>query len=315
MTDKEIILQTLNQMKQFDGFTSIDQIFIALGIKDDIAQRHLLDILTEHNLVIKSNYSNWVVQITILGRRLDSRSYDRLSFNNQNQINIIHNETILGDKIEGSSLRDFKPKTINHKEEPLNKSKIKAFFYNPYSVTIIGGLILSFLIWLFSNTNSVNGIYFQNFKKPLCELQNYKIIAANNRSVDTLLLKLHFQGSKVVLNQKIKLVRYKFTDQQYFYKETYMTFVPEIEILESFFKNPFLDSTNTIEKVIIQIKRKMIFDGYSMAYFKVEDKKIIGNLTLALSYSYQDKMFYDTLDTDIYIVKELEVEKTSNLTN
>lgn len=308
MTDKEMILLTLDKLKQFNGFVPIETIFNEFGRTDDIEQQHFLNILIEKKLVTRSNYSDWQVQITELGRRLNDSTYDSL-FLEKAHINFIHNETIIGDKVSNSTLRDFKP-TNHYKETESKQSKWKKFIYDPYTVGIGTGLILlAFTIYFTSKSSSNQDI--SNFNKPLFELQNYKIRFDNEKPyppIDTLTIKIRYNGAKIIVDKNFKLLNYKFTDNQYFYRDLNFPSDPKLELVEVFLRDRIIDSSNGSETVLIQLKRQMIFNGTAVAFFNKEDKKIIGNLSIGFSYSYQGNIIQDSLSANIYVVKGYETD-------
>ena len=172
-------------------------------------------------------------------------------------------------------------------------------------ITVVGGIILNIIPSpkeIFGNKKASSESVFQ---KPYVIIENYKIKALNEtaRNLDTLLVKLKYQGSKITLNSNFKLVDYEFYEKQYFNLGDRNEFEPELELIEVNMPNPILDSLSKNSEIQLEIKRKLIFDGHKMAYFEENDKERIGNLRIAFNYEYQDKIVNDTLTSGIYIVK------------
>ncbi|MGB3948206.1 MAG: hypothetical protein WBM13_09480 [Bacteroidia bacterium] len=188
------------------------------------------------------------------------------------------------------------------------KSRIQIFFYNPYTVTILGGLVLAFIVFLFSLNNSAYINNSRTFHKPFFDLNAYKIQVENKTypTIDTLSLKVFFQGSKITLNRNFKIIDLDFSNKKYFFIDPNIKQEPEISVLEALIENLIVDSSNTSEIIVLQLKRKMILNGYEVAWFKTEDKIIIGNLSLAFSYNYNGEIINDTLQSAIYLVNKSE---------
>ncbi len=196
-----------------------------------------------------------------------------------------------------------------------NETKIFSFskkvfnYLKPYTkgivITVVGGIILFYIISFISSDSIHNQTSKKIFHPPYLRLENYKIKAKNKTYpiIDTLKINAIFQGSKVVLIENIKIVDYNFIDSYLFFDDEDYNYKPELELLEVIIPIPVLDSINSKIEIMLEIKRKMIFDGTRMAWFNVEDKQKIGDITIMASFKYEEKIIRDTLNTNIYIEK------------
>ncbi len=167
-------------------------------------------------------------------------------------------------------------------------------------VTVIGGLILHNIIASGITTeNSTDNFLY----KPLFQLDKYKIKAENKNfpALDTLKIKVKYQGSKIVINNDFEIVDYSFNDSHLFYKDVEFNDKPSLNLLEVINPNPIVDSLNRKTDVLLEIKRKMIFDGNYMAWFEREDKQVIGEIVIAYSFKSGNETLKDTLKSDIYV--------------
>lgn len=172
-------------------------------------------------------------------------------------------------------------------------------------ISVIAGIILIFLTPIFSNKPKNFDKHSEVIFRPYLELKNYKIKAQNKTypSIDRLLIKAKYRGSQTILRKDIKIVRYSFIESPYFHKSIDYQDEPSLELLEVIIPFALLDSTNSETEIELELKRKMILDGNYMAWFKKEDKQIIGDISIAIPYSIGGEVLIDTLNTDIYIIK------------
>lgn len=187
-----------------------------------------------------------------------------------------------------------------------NKSKVKSFFYNPYVrgilVVIIGGLLLAILLkYIPAQKQKIT----EDGHEILVIPNNYRIEMHNNEypKLDTLTIEVVYRGINAVIKHDFKILEYKFDNNLYFHKDPDLFIEPEIEFLESFINNPLIDSTNRKQTIIIQIKRKMIFDGIREAYFEQKDKLQLGYLNLLFRYESNMTIKNDTLTFKMYLEK------------
>ena len=93
--------------------------------------------------------------------------------------------------------------------------------------------------------------------------------------------------------KNIELVGSHIEDDITFYKGEEVTPF-SISLIDIYVKN---------DSILIEISRKMIFDGFYANYFNQEDKHEIGELSFIIPYKIDNKIFTDTLTNRIYLIK------------
>jgi len=169
-------------------------------------------------------------------------------------------------------------------------------------ITIVGGLILQSLI----TPNNNEAIKSRNqITKPLVYLEKYKIKAQNITypTFDTLKINFQYQGSTVIIKDDFRIIGYNFQESYLFYKNEEYNDKPEIRLLEVINSNVILDSLHPKNNLLLEVQRKMIFDGNYMAWFDKEDKQVIGDISIEYTYLLNNKEFRDTLKSEIFLVK------------
>ncbi|ULC58585.1 hypothetical protein MBM09_11715 [Flaviramulus sp. BrNp1-15] len=187
------------------------------------------------------------------------------------------------------------------------KINLKKILYDPWTIAIFGGLIVGYIL-LFSNSSIENTSNHSNkLVKPLVRVEPYRITTNMDSftTIDSLEIEFTYQGTKSIINENFRIVNYEFYDKPYILKEAQgFEMKPEINLLETFISNPIIDSVNTKESVILQIKRKMLLSGNRIAYFEKEDKEILGVINIAFDYVLNDSVVKDSIMTKIYFEKE-----------
>ncbi len=191
--------------------------------------------------------------------------------------------------------------------------KVKKFVYNPYTITLVCGLILLYFgnqIWpsIGQRSGIPTIINEKKYIRPNIRLEPYRIYAENKAvsNLDTVTITFRYMGSDVVISDDFKLVNYKFTELKYFYMDTELIIEPEVELIEPLVIENILDSASSVIKIALQLKRKTIFDGFDMAYVEQHDKQSIGSLDVEYSFSYNGEITTDTISTKIYLEKPPE---------
>jgi hypothetical protein len=184
---------------------------------------------------------------------------------------------------------------------------LKKILYDPWTIAILGGLIVGYILLQISiekentNTNSYKLI------KPLIRVEPYRVTTKMDSftNIDSLKIEFTYQGTKSIINENFRIVNYEFYDKPYILKEAQgFDMKPKINLLETFITNPIIDSVNTKESVILQIKRKMLLSGSKIAYFEKEDKEILGVIKISFDYMFNDSVVKDSISTNIYFEKE-----------
>lgn len=189
---------------------------------------------------------------------------------------------------------------------PKEKSKLRKFLYDPWTISIGAGLILLFVGILLTSKSESNDIQIGWSIKPIVQISNYRIKASSDKwiEMDTLQVHFRYQGTKAVINSDFKIVKVEFIDERYILKtDGENNFTPELKLIETFNPNPILDSINLTQKVLLQIKRRIIFKGSEVGDFNKEDKRNIGSIDISFSYNLNGTVILDTLKSDIYIEK------------
>ncbi|APZ47432.1 hypothetical protein BW723_14560 [Polaribacter reichenbachii] len=184
---------------------------------------------------------------------------------------------------------------------------LKKIFYDPWTIAILGGLIVGYILLQISIKKENTNINSYKLIKPLIRVEPYRVTTKMDSftNIDSLKIEFTYQGTKSIINENFRIVNYEFYDKPYILKEAQgFDMKPKINLLETFITNPIIDSVNTKESVILQIKRKMLLSGSRIAYFEKEDKEILGVIKISFDYMFNDSVVKDSISTNIYFEKE-----------
>lgn len=131
--------------------------------------------------------------------------------------------------------------------------------------------------------------------KPFFELSNYYIQVKNTTypDLDTLLLKYDGIQRMNIDLKKIKLIDSHIKDDLVFHKGKEVAPF-SVSLIDLYVRN---------DSILIEISRKMIFDGFYSAYFEQEDKHEVGGLSFLIPYKIENQIFTDTVTNKIYLIK------------
>jgi hypothetical protein len=149
--------------------------------------------------------------------------------------------------------------------------------------------------WLDSEENIELESQQNTLTKANFELSNYYIKVQNTTypNLDTLLLKYSGVKSKDLILKDIELIKSELEN--------------DINLYSGPGASPYtislIDSYKSNDSIFLELRRKMIFDGFRAAWFEEEDKHKIGTLTFTIPYMSGNKILKDTLINKIYLVK------------
>lgn len=168
--------------------------------------------------------------------------------------------------------------------------------------SLIGGIILILFTPLFQGKGRVSQ---DNCQDLHLEVYPFRINVSEGQynELDTIPLVFHYMGCPAIINNDVKLTSYTFMNKSFFYTDNSSLFEPEISIIEVLTDKEFIDSVNPKATAFIQIKKKIIMDGYRAAWFDVEDKVKIGQMTFEFHYEINHKQISDSTVIPIYIEK------------